>query len=329
MPELQKNDLLSLAEENPYTGTAQQVMTLCMGLYDASVALDAKTMRSLRDQLPITDKIFSKLRVIGKTCSALPPDQRKVVVKALPDSYTTIHVLCGLKPTELHTAAKSKRISRTTSIRSARDYVKQVRYPALAGDKDLPTKGAKQTITGDPSWRPLLTLHEDPSRPLTEDDQTALRLALHALCKDYGIEVRTAPITQSISLLQKKERAEKETFWRNTLENELPQTWFDETPLDVRKQFNLKNLEEVIRTPLRQFTGFLVCSAGGRKFMWERYGRAYIAKIHLEHAKTDDRTQRHNYKRRLEEVYADDSKGGRDLAVWSNRMLKGAGFPIE
>jgi hypothetical protein len=63
--------------------------------------------------------------------------------------------------------------------------------------------------------------------------------------------------------------------------------------------------------------------------MWERYGRAYIAKIHLEHAKTNDRTQRHNYKRRLEEVFTDESKGGRDLAVWSNRMLKGAGFPID
>jgi len=322
-------DLLSLAEENPYTGTAQQVMTLCMGLYDASVALDAKTMRTLRDQLPITDKIFSKLRVIGKTCSALPPDQRKVVVKSLPDSYSTIHVLCGLKPTELHTAAKSKRISRTTSIRSAREYVKQVRYPALVGDRDLPTKGAKQTTTGDPSWRPLLTLHEDPTRPLNEEDLLALQHHLMQVCKDYGIEVRTAPIDQSISLLQKKQRAEKETFWRNTLEDELPQSWFDETPLEVRKQFNLKNLEELIRTPLRQFTGFLVRSAGGSRFMWERYGRAYTAKIHLEHAKTDDRTQRHNYKRRLEEVFTDESKGGRDLAVWSNRMLKGAGFPID
>ena len=323
-------DLLALAEENPYTGTAQQVMTLCMGLYDASVALDAKTMRTLRDQLPITDKIFSKLRVIGKTCSALPPDQRKVVVKALPDSYSTIHVLCGLKPTELHTASKSKRISRSTTIRTARDYVKQVRYPALTGDPNAePTTLTTSRTEGDPTWKTLLTLHEDPSRPLTEDDQIRLRLALHALCKDYGIEVRTAPIDQSISLLQKKQRAEKETFWRNTLEDELPQSWFDETPLEVRKQFNLKNLEELIRTPLRQFTGFLVRSAGGRRFMWERYGRAYIAKIHLEHAKTDDRTQRHNYKRRLEEVYADDSKGGRDLAVWSNRMLKGAGFPID
>ena len=76
----------ALAEQNPYTGTAQQVMTLCIGIYEASVELDAQTMRTLRDQLPITDKIYSKLRVIGKTCSALPPDQRKVVIKALPDS---------------------------------------------------------------------------------------------------------------------------------------------------------------------------------------------------------------------------------------------------
>ena len=324
-----EHDLLALAEQNPYAGTAQQVMTLCIGIYEASVELDAQTMRAVRDQLPITDKIYSKLRVIGKTCSALPPDQRKVVIKALPDSYSTIHVLCGLKPAELHTAAKSKRISRTISIRSARDYVKQVRYPALVGDRDLKPGATNPPNAGDPSWRALLTLHEDPARPLTEEHLLALHQDLEQVCKHYGIEVRRAPINQSISLLQKKERAEKETFWRNTLQNELPQTWFDETPLETRKQFNLKNLEELIRTPLRQFTGFLVRSAGGRRFLWQRYGRAYVAKIHLEYAKTDDRTQRHNYKRRLEEVYGDDTINGRDLAVWSNKMLKGAGFPID
>jgi hypothetical protein len=325
-----EHDLLALTEENPYTGTAQQVINLCIGIYEASVELDAQTMRALRNQLPITDKIYSKLRVIGKTCSAMPPDQRKVVIKALPDAYSTIHVLCGLKPTELHTAAKSKRISRTTSIRSARDYVKQVRYPALTGNPNAePTTLTTSRTEGDPTWKTLLTLHEDPSRPLTEDDLHALHQDLEQVCQNYGIEVRRAPINQSINLLQKKERAEKETFWRNTLENEIPQTWFDETPQEIRKQFNLKNLEELIRTPLRQFTGFLVRSAGSRKFMWDRYGRAYVAKIHLEHAKTDDRTQRHNYKRRLEEIYADDTKGGRDLAVWSNTMLKGAGFPID
>ncbi|NDB66111.1 MAG: hypothetical protein EB165_07415, partial [Euryarchaeota archaeon] len=288
-------ELKALVAENPYGGTAKEVSTLCRGIYQASVELDAKTMRSVRDEIPITDKIFSKLKVIGKTLSALPPDQLQIVVKALPDSYTTIQVLCGLKPQELFTAAKSKSISRTTTIRSARDYVNRVRHPSLAGDPTKPTRtqGHTESRAGDPTWKTILTLHEDPERPLTEEDRQNLLEALRGVLQVYGVEARTPETSETASSLKIKERALRETFWRQVLEQELPQRWFDETPQEVRKQFNLKTLQEVHRTPLRQFTGFLVRSSGGRKFLWETYGKAYIAKIHLEHEKTDDRTQRY------------------------------------
>ena len=46
----------------------------------------------------------------------------------------------------------------------------------------------------------------------------------------------------------------------------------------------------------------------------------------MEQEKTEDRTQRFNYKKRLEEVFGDPRKGGTELAVWNNRMLKGSGF---
>lgn len=322
-------ELKALVEENPYGGTAKEVITLCMGIYQASVELDAKTMRAVRDEIPITDKIFSKLKVIGKTLSALPPDQFQVVVKALPDSYTTIQVLCGLKPQELFTAVKSKSISRTTTIRSARDYVNRVRHPSLAGDPSKPTRTqghGHAPTAGDPTWRMILTLHEDPEHPLTEQEHQDLLLSLRGVLRDYGVEARTPETPETASSLKSKERALKETFWRQVLEQELPQRWFDETPQEVRKQFNLKTIQEVHRTPLRQFTGFLVRCSGGRKFLWETYGRAYVAKIHLEHEKTDDRTQRYNYKRRLEEVFADQNRGGRELSIWNNKILKGAGL---
>ena len=324
------HDLLALAEENSYTGTAHQVLTLCIGIYEASVQLDAQTMRALRNELPITDKIYSKLRVIGKTCSALPPDQRQVVMKALPDSYSTIHVLCGLKPQELHTAAKSKRINRTTSIRSARDYVKQVRFPALTGNPEAtPSTLTTSRTNADPTWKTLLTIHEDPTHPLTTDQQIQLHNRIAEVCLEYGVEVRRAEDT-SIRKLQQEQRTQAETFWRSVLEDQLSQTWFDELPQDLRNQFNLKTVHEVYKTPLRQFTGLLIRSSGGRKKFWEQHGRTYIAKLHLEMAETTNRSSRNNHKRRMEEVFADEdgTRGGRDLAVWSNQMLRGAGLPI-
>ena len=324
------NDLLSLATENPYTGTAQQVITLSIGIYEASVELDARSMRALRNQLPITDKIYSKLRVIGKTCSDLPPAQLKVVMKAMPDSYSTIHALCGLKAQELHTAAKSRRVNRTTTTRTARDYVRQVRFPALTGNPEArPATLTTSRTKADPTWKTLLTIHEDPIQPLTPEQQDQLHQRITEVCREAGVEVRRAEDT-SIRKLQQEQRTQAETFWRSVLEDHLPQTWFDELPQDLRTQFNLKTVQEVYKTPLRQFTGLLMRTSGGRKNFWEQHGKTYIAKLHLEMAETTDRIRRNNHKRRLEEVFADKdgTRGGRDLAVWNNQMLRGAGLPI-
>ena len=145
--------------------------------------------------------------------------------------------------------------------------------------------------------------------------------------KGYGVEVRTPEKEESIRDLQNKQRAEQEGFWRTALEEHLTRDWFKDTPTEVRKQFNLKTIEELWRTPLRQFTGFIVRSEGGRQPFWEKWGRAWVCKIHLEQLKTDDKTQRYNYTRRMQEIFDDETKGGRDLLLWRNKMLMGAGFP--
>ena len=56
--------------------------------------------------------------------------------------------------------------------------------------------------------------------------------------------------------------------------------------------------------------------------MWEKHGKGYIAKLHLEKEKTEDRSQRHNLKRRIDEVLTDR----KELAIWRNIMVKENGF---
>ena len=118
--------------ENPYSGTAEQIVTLSLGIAEASKRLDASTFRLYAEQSGIGDKVFSKLKVIGKTLLSLQEKERRDVVKQLPASYSTIHVLCSLTPEELLTGARSGAITASMSIRSAKDYTKQVRFPALA-----------------------------------------------------------------------------------------------------------------------------------------------------------------------------------------------------
>jgi len=307
-------DFLLLQEKNPYAGTAEQVVALSLGIHHASQALDGKTFRDYRDRSGINDKVFSKLKVIGKTLSALGASDLTALVKVLPDSYSTIHCLCGLSQKELVTAVKTKSISKELSIRAARNYLKQVRFPALVGQLQESSKQQE-----------IFRVFQQQNSPLDGDALESLQEELQGVCERFGVVVQ-APQATSITLLRKQDRADREVFWRNALEAQLPLEWFEETNSEVRKQFNLKTVEEVYNTPLRQFTGFLIRSSGGRSRFWELFGRAYVCKLHMEQEKTNDRTQRHNWKRRLEEVFADDAKGGRELAIWNNRMLKGAGF---
>ena len=101
-----------LAEENPYTGTPEQIVTLCLGIDAAATRLNDRRSLSSSEEIGINDKVFSKLRVIGKSPEATDRQRTfRDVVKGLPASYSTIHVLCSIIPAELVTGIRSKSIT--------------------------------------------------------------------------------------------------------------------------------------------------------------------------------------------------------------------------
>ena len=93
---------------------------------------------------------------------------------------------------------------------------------------------------------------------------------------------------------------------------------------EVKKQFNLKVVEEIWDAPLRTFTGFLVRTGGGREQFYEDHGKAYVAKLHYLQENSEDRTARFNFKRRIEEVLSQEK--GNELAKWRNLVLKNSGL---
>ena len=108
------------------------------------------------------------------------------------------------------------------------------------------------------------------------------------------------------------------------LERELTSKWFNGLDDAVKKQFNLKTIDEMRDAPLRSFTGFLIKADGGREKFWEKHGQAYVAKVQFLMAHTEDRAQRFNLKRRLEEVMGNR----KELAIWNNVMLKSSGLSV-
>ena len=301
--------------ENPYTGTAEQVVTLSLGIAAAGERLSRSTLGLYRDESGIGEKVFSKLKVIGERLGKLDDKTRRAVVKGLPASYSTIHLLCSLKPEELATAVKTKQITPKTSVRAATAYVRQVRFPRQAAtDGEKGRWGTKEET--------LFRIARPEGSPLGEEQQQALETELRKVCARYEVELRQG--NQSTTSLRDEDRRQRGAFWRSVLEEELPQKWFNTTDEAVRKQFNLKVVEEVWDAPLRSFTGFLIRTGGGRDRFYKEHGQAYVAKLHYLQETTESRANRFNLKRRIEEVLGHED--GTALAVWRNIVLKNSGF---
>ena len=119
-------------EENPYTGTTEQVVTLAMGIAAAGKRLSRPTFSLYRDESGIGEKVFSKLKVIGNTLGELKETKRREVIKGLPASYSAIHLLCSLKAEDLATAVLKGHITPNSSVSN----------PDVRQTSPLPTAGS-------------------------------------------------------------------------------------------------------------------------------------------------------------------------------------------
>ncbi len=301
--------------ENPYTGTSEQVVTLSLGIAAAGKRLSRPTFALYRDASGIGEKVFSKLKVVGERLGELDDKTRRAVVKGLPASYSAIHLLCSLKAEELVTAVKTKQVTPQTSVRAATAYVRQVRFPRQAAtDGEVGRWGKKEET--------LFRVSRPEQLSLGEDQQQELEEELRKVCSRYGLQLRSGK--EGTTALREEDRRQKAAFWRSVLGDELPQAWFRQTDEGIRKQFNLRVVEEVWDAPLRSFTGFLVRTGGGKEKFYEEHGQAYVAKLHYLQETTEDRSTRYNLKRRIEEVLGDER--ATRLAVWRNVVLKRSGL---
>ena len=87
---------------------------------------------------------------------------------------------------------------------------------------------------------------------------------------------------------------------------------------ELKKQFNLKNVDELIDAPLRTFTGFIMRSGCGKKNFYEEYGKPYVAKLNMLMEQTENNANRYAYKKRIEEKLGDK----RELLIWNNLITK-------
>ncbi len=307
-------EYLKVIKDNPFNGTTNQIVNLSFGISNAKKKLDTSIFNIFKEKSGIEAKTFSKLKKIGDKLNLLNERDLKEVVKGLPPSYNIIHSLMSLNADAIITSVKSKSVSPSTSYREVNDYVKKVKFPHLmAKDGEKGRWSTKQEHL----WSVFRT---DDVR-LEGQAFMDVEIALRRVLSDYGLSLRDVRNTNK-STIRKEERRVKAQFWRKILEEEVTQRWFSEQADELKKQFNLKTVDELRDTPLRQFTGFLVKADSNKGNFWEKHGQAYIAKVNFLMETTEDNAQRYNYKRSIERRTAEF----RDLAVFNTLMLKRGGF---
>ena len=305
---------LDIVKKNPHTGSTNNIITLSLTIAKSRKVFDRSIYNIFTEKSNISKKIFSNLKKIGDTLLEIPEDIRNEIAKSFPPSYRTIYQLCSLKSKELITAVKSKNISKDFSYRQAVNYVKQVKHPQLlATDGDKGRWSTKQEHLWS-IFRPDDVYLEGEKYKSVEDE-------FRRVCSNYGLILRKSNQTK-FSVLREEERRERASFWRRILEGEITQSWFLKQDEKLKKQFNLKNADELRDTPMRQFTGFLINAVGGREKFWKIHGQAYIAKVYYLLETAEDAANRYNLKRRIEDVLGKY----KELAIWRNLVLKNSGF---
>ena len=306
---------IKIANDNPFDGTIQQVCNLSISIAESSKTMDKSVFNLYKEKIDIEPKTFSKLKVIGEKLLEANEQDKQSIIKDLPASYGTLHIIFSkLSIEEIKTAIKGRCITKTLSFRGADKYVKQIRFPhKFANDGDKGRWSIKQDH--------LFSIFRRDTIVLEGEALERCENALRKICKEYQLDLRN-PKEDSIASIRVEERATKSAFWRRRLEELVTEKWFAEQSAEIKKQFNLKKVEEVIDAPLSTFTGFLVCCGCGKKKFFDVWGKAYIAKVHMLEETTEDAANRYNYRRRLEEKLGDKTA----LAVWNNMVLRDAGF---
>lgn len=302
---------LDITRKHPYTGTTDDIVTLSLTISKSNKIFDKSIYKIFTEKSNITPKIYSNLKKIGDVMDTLPIDVKQEVCRSFPPHYRTIYNLCRLKPEEIKTAVKNKTITKNISFRDSDYLVKQIKYPSkLVTENDKGRWSVKQEH--------LYSIFRSNDVYMGGERTYSFEEDLRQLCKTYGLSFRKSNQSISSTAIRHQERRERCLFWRQVLEKEITPIWFMEISNDLKKQFNLKNVDELIDAPLRTFTGFIMRSKCGKKKFYEEYGKPYVAKLNMLMEQTENNANRYAYRKRIEEKLGDK----RELMIWNNLITQ-------
>jgi hypothetical protein len=263
--------------EKDYGNNAAEILRTCALVAEYAREHTPLQIKAYQKKVAINPQVWSRLL-------ALHRDERlKKYIEHMPPSYTALYAIHRMKDEEIAAAVQQGVITPTASSHTIRMWAKQNR------------QRAGETI---PPWRCLIVFEHE----IDNKDLFVMRLRINEITREYG-----ARLVSEIDYIQEDPAAENHK--KKIIEEletkilELAKPFHERMTERERANSGVQELEILLHLDVMTF-GWITRPDEdiSAKAMRHRYTPAYVYKFALEFQKTDSRSQRFNYKRRLKDL---------------------------
>jgi hypothetical protein len=260
--------------EKDYGNSAAEVLRTCALVAEYARENTPDQIKAFQENVGINPQVWLRLL-------ALDRDERlQNHIEQLPPSYSALYAIHRMKDEEIDAAIQQGVITPTASSHAILSWTKQNRQ--IAGE----------TI---PPWRCLIVFEQE----LDKKDLSAIRFRINEITREYGARfVSEIDYIQEDSVESNQRKQVIEELEKRVLE--LAKPFYERMTERERNHSGALDLENLLHLDVMTF-GWITRPDEdiSAKVMRHRYTPAYVYKFALEFHRTDSRSQRFNYKRRL------------------------------
>jgi hypothetical protein len=260
-----------------YGRSAAEVLETCALVAEYTQEHTSDQVKAFQEKVSINSQVWLRLL-------ALHRDERlKKHLEHLPASYTTLYAIHRMSDEEVEAAVQQGVIHPRASSHTILSWCKQNR---------------QRSGEGIPPWRCLMVFE----REVEDKEFSKLRFRINEITREYG--ARLVSEWDYIQPNTDKDRCKEQQI--ADLEEiilELAKPFHERMSEQERLQAGALKLENLLHLDVMTF-GWITRpdSDIDARAMRHRYTPAYVYKFALEFQKTDSRSQRFNYKRRLKQL---------------------------
>ncbi len=268
--------LLISLQTRDYGCSAEEVLETCAFAAEYANEHTPDQVKAFQEKVEINPQVWLRLL-------ALHRDERlKQHLKDLPASYTALYAVSRMKDEEIEAAIKQGVIHPSASSHSLLRWTKENRL-----------------ISGEavPPWRCLVVFDAE----IEKKDFVVMRRRMNQIAQEYG-----AKLVSEVDYIPSDSKEDKtKVDLMHRLEIKIIEL---ATPMHVRmtehqrSRAGLARLEDFLEVDLITFGAVLRADAKYHEGGKNAYPPIYVYRLALEYLRTDSRSQRFNYKRRLKQL---------------------------